>query len=127
MKDLIKLRDGRGGYAAQWLDDQYNPRAPFRFVEDDRRSTLMETGHFRFVEGDRLSASLDGETEDVVELIDSGECDDILDYLLYAERHHAGRSRVMTAIVARSDVLGDDEDDPSDGPSVAATDIATAR
>jgi hypothetical protein len=127
MNDLIKLRGSRGGYNPRWLDGKFIPSDPFRFVEESARENLMDTGHFRVVEGDRLSASLDGDIGNVVELIESGECDGILDFLLYAERRHENRSPVLSAIVERSEVLRYDEDDEDGSPTVSAAEVRTAR
>lgn len=127
MNDLIKLRAGSGGYGARWLDGDFTPKDPFRFVEESTRENLMDTGQFRVVEGDRLSASLDGDVGNVVELIDSGECDEILDFLLYAERQNENRTAVLNAIVERSELMRHEEEDDDGRPTVSATEVRTAR
>lgn len=127
MKDLIKLRAGRCGYNARWLDDDFTPDNPFRFVEENVRANLMDTGLFRIVGADRLERSLGGDLADVVELIDSGACDELLDFLLYAERRHENRSGVLNAIVERSEVIGHEKGEEDDRPTVSSANVRTAR
>lgn len=127
MNDLIKLRSGAGGFMARWLSGDFTPSDPFRFVEENTRENLMDTGKFRVIEGDHLSASLEGDVENVVELIDSGECDEILDFLLYAERRNENRTKVLNAIVERSELMRYEEEDDDGRPTVSATEIRTAR
>jgi len=79
----------------------------YRLVEsDDAAATLRQAERagepaFRYIDAEDLKETL-GTADDAVEAIESGEYDDVLDLLLFAERNEFGpRVTVTEAIAAR--------------------------
>ena len=98
---------------------------PVFLAQDDIEEDLSRNEQLELVAtGDRLEAILDGSVDDAIAAITAGECDDILDAVLHAERERADRSSVVSAIAERSDYLRT-RTDPADETSIAVDDVVT--
>lgn len=98
---------------------------PVFLAQDDIEDDLSQNDLLELVAtGDRLEAILGGSVDDAIAAITAGECDDILDAVLHAERERADRSSVVSAIAERSDYLRT-RSNPADETSIAVDDVVT--
>ena len=98
---------------------------PVFLAQDDVEGDLSMNDLLELVAtGDRLESILGGSVDDAIAAITVGECDDILDAVLHAERERADRSSVVSAIAERSDYLRT-RTDPADETSIAVDDVVT--
>ncbi|QLG49094.1 hypothetical protein [Natrinema halophilum] len=106
MDNLFKLT-GRKRYHWPAIDVTVSrDEDPFLFIADEeRKELLLERDAFEHVPGDTLEAALEDDVDDVTAAIESGEWDEILDFLLYAEQEAEPRPPVCEAIVHRSETL----------------------
>ena len=100
----------------------------YRFIEDEKQAERIVERHkcLRRVPGDRLNLLLGDSASHVIGEIQSGECDDILDVVLWVERSTKNRSSVIEAIAERSDALEAQQAQQIETSRIDPKDITTA-
>lgn len=107
MKDGVSgpLRYRSTGLGKTWTKSRSGIGSQYHFVSDeDAVERLTEKKDCLFhVPGERLEGVLGGSASDAIDSIESGEVDDILDVVLWAERESESRVTVLQAVGVRSD------------------------
>lgn len=136
--DLFKLLStaSRASFSAEGVEPFVHGDAEqgYQFIENGEFAEYLAEKRragrpmFDRVDGDRLDDVLD-DAEAAVEAIEQGDVDDILDYVLYAERAEYGpRVTVVRAIEERNQAIVEERKaDPGDAlGGIDPTDMNTA-
>ena len=125
--DLFKLVPGPAHFSTRTGLAFSTPRTrhghpQYQFHSDPEKVEYLENKDcIEKVDGDRLEDVLGGSADEAAEKITAGEVDEILDFVLFAERETENRAGVIQAVQSRNSELASQDD-----ITISTTDIVTA-